>query len=230
MIAMPGRSLRILVTAGPTREAIDRVRFISNASTGKMGYEIARLAQRRRHRVILISGPANILPPKGVEFVSANTALQMRDRVKQYFKRCDCLIMTAAVSDFRPKRVIKRKIKKTDFRRTSVLELTENPDILLEMGKKKEKRILVGFALETENLIENARAKLKKKKLDLIVANQLTQRNSPYPQGTPFGDRRVRAVLISGEGAVDRLTLLTKEQLAKEVLKRVEIMARWPNS
>lgn len=222
MIAKPRRSLRILVTAGPTREAIDRVRFISNASTGKMGYELARLAQRRGHRVILISGPTNILPPKGVEFVSANTALQMRDKVKQYFQRCDCLIMAAAVSDFRPRRVIKKKIKKADFRRASAthralrLELAENPDILLEMGKKKEKRVLVGFALETENLIKNARAKLKKKNLDLIVANQLTSQNSP------FGDRRVKATIVSREGKIEKLTPSLKRDIAKVVLKRVE--------
>lgn len=215
MASCAARSLRILVTAGPTREQIDKVRFISNLSTGRMGYEIARRALQRGHRVVLISGPTDIIPPQGVEFISIITALEMRDKVRKYFKRCDCLIMAAAVSDFRPKRIRAKKIKKVSLR-GPFLELAKNPDILFEIGKIKEREVLVGFALETENLIKNARAKLKEKNLDLIVASQLTSRNSP------FGDRRVEAALITREGAVDKLKLLRKSEIADRVLKRVE--------
>ncbi len=219
---VPILSLRILITAGPTQEPIDKVRFISNPSTGKMGYEMARAAVRRGHHVVLVSGPTNILPPKGVEFISTTTALQMRDKVKKYFKHCDCLIMAAAVSDFRPERAVNKKIKKKYSRESINLELVKNPDILYEIGKKKNGKTLVGFALETEKLIKNAQAKLKKKNLDFIVATQLTQRNSPYPQGTPFGDRRVKSVIISREGKVDKLTFFSKSEVAEKVLRRVE--------
>lgn len=222
MIAKLKRSLQILITAGPTREPIDKVRFITNASTGKMGYELARAAVRRGHHVILVSGPTNILPPEGVEFISTTTALQMRDKVKKYFKHCNCLIMAAAVSDFRPERAVNKKIKKKYSRESINLELVKNPDILYEIGKEKNGKTLVGFALETENLVKNAQAKLKEKNLDFIIATQLTPRNSLYPQGTPFGDRRVRAVIISREGKIEDAAFYTKKQLAGVVLRRVE--------
>lgn len=209
------RSLRILITAGPTQESIDKVRFISNLSTGRMGYEMARKALGRGHRVILISGPTNIIPPKGAEFISIKTALQMRDEVKKYLKRCDCLIMTAAVSDFRPKKVSTKKIKKANLKHLS-LELVENPDILFEIGKRRNGKILIGFALETENLIKYAQAKLKEKNLDLIVASQLR------PGDDPFGEKKVQATLISRGGAVDKLKRLRKSEVADRVLKRVE--------
>jgi len=216
MKARPERCLQILITAGPTQEPIDKVRFISNPSTGKMGYELARAAVKRGHYVVLVSGPTNILPPRGIELIPTTTALQMRDKVKKYFKHCNCLIMAAAVSDFRPQRAVNKKIKKKYSRESFNLKLVKNPDILLELGREKNGKTLVGFALETENLIKNAQTKLKKKNLDFIVATQLTQRN------LPFGAKRIKAVLISGEGKVDKLTFLRKEQLAKEVLKRVE--------
>ncbi len=218
MITSPKRSLKILITAGPTREPIDKVRFLSNASTGRMGYELARQALRRGHRIILISGPTHILPPKskGAEFVPVTTALQMRDKVKKYFKHCDCLIMTAAVSDFRARKAIDKKIKKADFKQSFSLKLVKNPDILLEIGRRKGGKVLVGFALETGDLIKNARAKLKEKNLDLIVANQLT------PKSSPFGDKKVKAVLINCEGTVSRQSFLTKRQLARQVLRKTE--------
>lgn len=209
------RSLRILITAGPTQEPIDKVRFISNHSTGRMGYEMARKALRRGHRVILISGPTNIIPPKGAEFISIKTSLQMRDQVKKYFKRCDCLIMTAAVSDFRPKRIKDKKIKKVNLKHFS-LELVKNPDILFEIGKRKNGKILIGFALETENLVKYAQAKLKEKNLDLIVASQLR------PGDYPFGEKEIQVTLISREGAVDKSKRLRKSEVADRVLKRVE--------
>lgn len=209
------RSLQILITAGPTQEPIDKVRFISNHSTGRMGYEMARKALRRGHRVILISGPTNITPPPSAEFISIKTAREMRGQVRKYFKHCDCLIMTAAVSDFRPKRTRAKKIKKVNFKDHS-LELVENPDILLEMGKRKDGKILIGFALETTCLIKHAQIKLKVKNLDLIVASQLR------PGNYPFGDGKVQATLISRGGAVDKLKSLQKSEVADRVLERVE--------
>lgn len=215
---MTGRlknSLRILITAGPTQEPIDKVRFISNSSTGRMGYEMARRALKRGHRVILISGPTNIIPPQGAEVISIKTALQMRDKVKKYFKRCDCLIMTAAVSDFRPKNTMAKKIKKSNCKHLS-LELVKNPDILSEIGKRKNGKILIGFALETESVIKHARAKLKEKNLDLIVASQLR------PGNYPFGESKVQTTLISRGRAADKLKSLKKGAIADRVLKRVE--------
>ncbi len=216
MTDIPRRLLRILITAGPTREPIDKVRFISNPSTGRMGYEIAHAALARGHRVTLISGPTSILPPKGAEFVLAETAIKMRDKVRRFFRHCDCLIMAAAVSDFRPQRLGREKIKKEEHKQSFALKLTKNPDILLEAGRKKGKRILVGFALETAGLVKNAKEKLKKKNLDLIVANQLNQKN------LPFGDGGVKATLISREGKMENFTFLAKSKLAIKLLKKIE--------
>ena len=163
---------RILVTAGPTREKIDPVRFISNYSTGSFGYKIAEAAHRKKHHVTLVSGPTCLKAPRGVRIIMVESAREMRAAVLREFKKSDCLIMAAAVSDWRVKEEKRAKIKKLKAMRT--LKLVENPDILREAAARKGNRVVVGFVLETENLEKNAVKKLKAKSLDLIVAKRLT--------------------------------------------------------
>jgi phosphopantothenoylcysteine decarboxylase/phosphopantothenate--cysteine ligase len=158
-----------LVTAGPTHEYLDPVRFISNASSGKMGYALAEVAERRGAEVILISGPTNIAPPKGVKTIFVESALDMEKEVLKHFPRCDVVIASAAVSDYRPEKREKEKIK-SKIGKESV-NLIRNPDILGQLGNQKGAKFLVGFALETRDLERNARGKLKRKNLDMIIAN-----------------------------------------------------------
>ncbi len=162
----------VLITAGRTEEPIDPVRYISNRSTGKMGYEIARAASNLGAKVILISGKASVEPVDSVRMVKIDTAKQMYEAVDQFYDKADIVIMAAAVADYRIKNYSENKIKKSDT--DLVFELTRNPDILYEMGKKKSKQILIGFAAESENLIENAIKKLDKKNLDMIVGNDVS--------------------------------------------------------
>jgi len=175
------RSKRALVTAGPTRERIDPIRFISNFSTGFMGYEIARAARRKGYEVTLVSGPTNLVPPKGVNFVGVETALQMSKAVSSRMAKTDCLFMTSAVSDWRPAETHSGKIKRTHNIKS--LKLVKNPDILYEAGKRKDGKVLVGFALESADLKKNAVKKLKKKKLDIIVANKISKASAPFGKG-----------------------------------------------
>lgn len=205
--------LRLLITAGPTREPLDPVRFISNYSTGTLGYALAKEAKRLGYRVILISGPTNLKPPQGVKFISVNTSKEMHKKVKENFSFCDCLIMTAAVCDFQPRQFFLQKIKKE---RLKSLRLKKTPDILYEMGKKKGKKILVGFVLETENLIKNAQEKLKKKNLDLIVAQKLNKNKSP------FGKTKVSPIFVYRNGSPRKIPSCSKLQLAKIILKEIE--------
>jgi len=163
------RNLRFLITAGGTREYIDTVRFISNASSGRMGYALARAALKAGHKVTLVSA-SDLQPPVGVEFVGLDNAAQMFAAVKKFFDKCDCLIMAAAVADYTAARPAKTKIKKADKYLT--IKLKPTPDILKWAGKhKKKNQIVVGFALEDKNLRANAEKKLKEKNLDMIVAN-----------------------------------------------------------
>jgi phosphopantothenoylcysteine decarboxylase/phosphopantothenate--cysteine ligase len=205
--------LRILITAGPTREFIDPVRFISNSSTGFFGYEIARTAAGKGHKVILISGPTSLIPPKGVKFIPVITAREMRTAVNRFYPSSDCLIMSAAVADYSPAAPAGKKIKKTKGART--IRLKKNPDILLEAGKKKGMRVLVGFAIETENLVANAKAKLRKKNLDFIVAAPLRGKNDP------FGDRKARFVIIDRRGKVKNAAC-GKQKLANIIIDNAE--------
>ena len=162
--------MRILITAGGTREYIDPVRFISNASSGRMGYALVRAALRAGHKVILITAPTNQRLPSGAKVVEAETADQMLEAVKNNFEMCDCLIMTAAVSDYTCARTAVTKIKKSN--KSLTLRLKPTADILKWAGKhKREKQIIVGFALEDKNLRQNAEIKLKEKNLDMIIAN-----------------------------------------------------------
>lgn len=162
--------MRILITAGGTREYIDPVRFISNASSGRMGYALARAALKAGHTVTLITGPTSLRIPNNTKVVRVETAAQMFEAVKKHFHRCDCLIMAAAVADYTPARTSKTKIKKTG--ETMTLQLKSTPDILKWAGKHKKKdQIVVGFALEDKVLRIRAEKKLKSKSLDVIIAN-----------------------------------------------------------
>ena len=167
-IALKGK--KILVTSGRTKENIDPIRYLSNNSSGKMGYSLAQAAADLGAEVTLISGPTNLKVPNVLKnFISVESALEMYKKVDEYFKNTDIFIACAAVADYRPKEYKKEKIKKSDS--DLVIELVRNPDILLEMSKKKEKQLLVGFAAETNEIKENALKKLEKKNLDIIVAN-----------------------------------------------------------
>jgi phosphopantothenoylcysteine decarboxylase / phosphopantothenate---cysteine ligase len=161
--------LRFLITAGPTREYLDSVRYFSNGSSGKMGYACAETAARRGHRVVLVSGPVELATPGGSKRVDVISALQMRDAVLAEFGRCDAVIMTAAVCDYRPKRMQSRKMKKGQG--SLFLELQRTPDILAGLGRLKKHQILIGFAVEDRAGKSNARRKLIEKKLDAIVLN-----------------------------------------------------------
>lgn len=208
------KKMSILVTAGPTREKIDPIRFISNYSSGLFGYEIAKEARRRGHRVFLISGPTTIEAPQGIRLIRVESGIEMERAVKREAPKYDCVIMAAAVSDWRIERVSKNKIKRG--RAVSTLKLVENPDILYELGKRKKKgRILVGFALETENLAKNALKKLKKKNLDLIVANR------QYKNRDAFGDNYIDILLIDNLGNRAAYRRKSKQDLAKIVLDKV---------
>jgi len=174
---------RILVTAGPTREYLDPVRFISNRSSGKMGYAIAETAARRGASVKLISGPTALHPPPQVDIVNVETALQMCEAVLSSADSFDIIIMAAAVADYRPREEKAHKIKKSEGE--LVVQFERNPDISVELGKKKkETQILVGFAAETENEIENAQAKLVRKNLDMIVVNNVLQEGAGFETDT----------------------------------------------
>jgi phosphopantothenoylcysteine decarboxylase/phosphopantothenate--cysteine ligase len=210
----------VLVTAGPTREALDPVRFISNRSSGKMGYAIAEAASRRGADVTLISGPTTLTPPENVKLVNVESAIQMRDEVISCASQSQIIIMSAAVSDYRPKDFSTQKIKRGENIITIVLE--ENPDILAELGRdKRDGQILVGFSMETENLIENSRKKLEKKNADFIVANDVSK------EGAGFGTDTNMVTLISSSGQIKELPLMSKYDVANAILDEITNKARW---
>lgn len=205
---------RILITAGPTQEPIDPVRYITNRSSGKMGYALARVARRRGAEVILISGPTSLPPPGGeIRWISVRTAEEMRKAVMTHLPEATVVIKAAAVSDYRPKEVSDRKLKKGAS--AVSLELEQTRDILKEIGEQKGDRILVGFAAETEDLVANAEKKLKEKNLDLIVANDVTQPGSGFASET----NQVKFLYPSGE--IKDLPLLTKEEVASKILNEI---------
>jgi phosphopantothenoylcysteine decarboxylase/phosphopantothenate--cysteine ligase len=212
---------RVLVSAGPTWEPFDPVRFISNPSTGKMGYALATIACRRGAQVHLVSGPGFLPIPLGVHFQRVTTAHQMRDTIVEHALQMDAVIMAAAVSDYRPFQVAPQKIKKLQTEERIIL--TKNPDILGHLGQLRSasrRPILVGFAAETENLVENATEKLAKKNLDFIVANNLTQ------SGSGFACDTNQVKIIDRAGDISELPALTKEEVAEEVFDRVEALLR----
>lgn len=203
----------VLITAGPTEEPIDPVRFITNRSSGKMGFALARIARRRGAEVILISGPTALPAPQNVKFISVHSAAQMREAVLANLGNASILLMAAAVSDYRPRQMAPGKIKKSEGE--MVLTLERNPDILSEAGKRKDHRIRVGFAAETENLLQNAQSKLMEKNLDLIVANDVTLPGAGFEVDTNI------VKFLDRSGKVEELPLMTKEELADRILDRV---------
>ena len=206
---------KVLITAGPTREAIDPVRFISNHSSGKMGYALAEAAAARGAAVTLISGPVALQKPEGLAaFRAVEAATEMYQAVLTSFQESDIVIMTAAVADYRPTAPSAQKIKKGEGVLTLALE--RNPDILAELGKIKEGRILVGFAAETDNILEYAEGKLRRKNLDLIVANDLTQ------EGAGFGGETNIVKVINRSGKVEDLPLMSKRELGGVILDRIK--------
>ncbi|MBI4460760.1 MAG: bifunctional phosphopantothenoylcysteine decarboxylase/phosphopantothenate--cysteine ligase CoaBC [Acidobacteria bacterium] len=204
----------VLITAGPTREAIDPVRYISNRSSGKMGYALAQAAQRRGARTLLISGPTSLRPPDGVELVRVTTAEEMRDSVLDRLVEATVVVGAAAVADYRPQKNAPQKIRKSDQSQPLVLEPTE--DILAEIGRRKNRgQVVVGFAAETENLEASARSKLEAKHLDLIVANDVSHAESGM-------DSDYNTVLILGRNGLERqLPRLPKFEVANEILNEV---------
>jgi len=209
---------RILITAGPTQEPLDPVRFISNRSSGKMGYALAHVAQKRGAEVILISGLTSLIPPRKVKFIKVGTALEMREATLREFQEATVVIKSAAVADYRPTVKEERKLKKSDSFITLALE--KNPDILEELGKNKGSRILIGFAAETERLIKNAQDKLKAKNLDLIIANDVSQESSGFSSDTN------QVKIIDQEGTIEDLPLLPKGEVAELILNRLKEMRK----
>jgi phosphopantothenoylcysteine decarboxylase / phosphopantothenate---cysteine ligase len=204
----------ILVTAGPTVEPLDPVRFISNRSSGKMGYVIAAAAKNRGAEVTLISGPVALDCPTGVKLVKIETALEMHEAVKKHFPKANALIMAAAVADYRPKAIAKDKIKKD--KANLPLELIQNPDIIKNIAAQKGKRVVVGFALETKDLLANAKKKLTDKHLDFIVAN------NPTTKGIEFGSDNNQATIIAKGGKTHVLPEMPKTELANIILDEIK--------
>ena len=207
---------KVLVTAGGTIEPLDPIRFIANHSSGRQGYAIAAEAVARGAQVVLVSGQAAVEPPAGLaKFVKIDTTHQMREAVLADFDDADIIIKAAAVADYRPKTVAANKIKKTDD--DFVIELERNPDILKELGGlKKPNQVLVGFAAETQNLLQYAQSKLEKKNLDLIVANDVSKPGAGFQ-----GDTNIIKIL-SRDGSIEELPLMTKRELSAIIMDRAE--------
>ena len=201
---------KVLITSGRTKENIDPIRYLSNNSSGKMGYSLAQAAIDLGAEVTLISGPTNLEKPKGLKsFVSVESALEMYEKVDEYFGDADIFIACAAVADYRPKEYKKEKIKKSDS--DLILELVRNPDILFEMGKKKDKQLLIGFAAETNDIKENALKKLEKKNLDFIVANN----------ASTMGNNTNTVEIIRKNKTSIKINQKNKIELAYDILKEI---------
>ena len=200
---------RLLITAGPNRESLDPVRYLSNRSSGKMGYALARAAVRRGAEVVLVSGPTAIDCPFGVRMIAVTTAAEMRDAVVKEFATATAVVMAAAVADYRPVVTADRKIKRG--KGSIELRLEPNPDIVKELGQNKDGKMLIGFAAETEDLTANAAKKLREKNLDMIVANNVAEAGSGFD-----GDTNI-ATIIDRTGAAQSLPLMTKDELADHI-------------
>ncbi|WHZ21530.1 MAG: phosphopantothenoylcysteine decarboxylase/phosphopantothenoylcysteine synthetase [Nitrospira sp.] len=205
---------RVLISAGPTQEAIDPVRFISNRSSGKMGYALAEAARDRGAEVVLVSGPTALTPPGGIALLSVTTAEEMRKAVLSRLSWSDTVIMAAAVADFRPVRPSMQKLKKR-HRPITGLELEPTEDILLELSARRTTQLLVGFAAETEDLLAHAREKLHAKDVDLLVANDVTA------VASGFGSDSNRVILLDRNGQTEELPLLSKRDVADRILDRM---------
>ena len=213
------QGLRILVTAGPTHEPLDPVRYISNPSSGKMGYALAEQAKARGAEVVLISGPTHLKPPMGVGFKACKTAGEMNSLVQQCFPECDVLVMSAAVGDFTAEKLEKEKIKKRS-REGQTLNLVPTKDILMEVSKIKTQQFVVGFAAETQNLIQSALEKLRNKKLDLIVANDISA------PGIGFQSDNNQVTLVDSNEQVENLPRMAKQEIANILLDKISRGAR----
>ena len=211
------KGLNILVTAGPTQEPLDPVRYISNPSSGKMGYAVAEQARLRGAHVTLISGPTHLASPYGVKTIRCKQAGEMLSLVNRHFPDCDVLVMVAAVGDFAPEKVQKEKIKKKG--ESLELKLKPTPDILREVAGTKTRQMVVGFAAESQNVIQSAQEKLKKKNLDLIVANDISA------PGIGFQSDSNQVTLIDKEGKIDTLPRLSKREIANILLDRIKSKA-----
>ena len=211
---LPLRGKKIMVTAGPTYEAIDPVRFIGNHSSGKMGFDIATQAAKMGAEVVLISGPTHLqIDPTQVTLVPVVSAQEMYDACHQYYNAMDVAIAAAAVADYRPKNIAQQKIKKEDA--TLSLNLEKTDDILASLGKQKTKQFLIGFALETENEIENAKLKIQKKNLDLIVLNSLNDKGAGFALSTN------KVTFIDRNFVVEAMELKSKEEVAIDIVTKI---------
>jgi phosphopantothenoylcysteine decarboxylase/phosphopantothenate--cysteine ligase len=197
---------------------LDPVRFLSNRSSGKMGYALAEAAAARGAHVILVSGPTALTAPAGVDIIHVETAEEMYQTVLAKIEPARVIIKAAAVSDYRPKQKAERKIKKEQA--VSEIALEPTPDILAEIGKRKGKRILVGFAAETEDLVANARKKLQRKNLDLVVANDVGQKGAGFDADTNL------VKILDSMGGVEELPLLSKREVAERILDRVAALLK----
>lgn len=202
----------ILVTAGPTRESLDPVRYLSNRSSGKMGYTIASESSKRGANTILVSGPTDLSPPRDVCLVSVETTKDMEDAVFTYFDQTNAAIMTAAVADFRPKTCQKQKIAKMEKMN---VELVENPDILAKMGAQKRQQVLVGFAAESNDEIKNAKQKLSQKHLDLIFTTNISRKDSGFRKDD------IKLTAVGAKDKVEDYPLMSKREAARVVLDEV---------
>jgi phosphopantothenoylcysteine decarboxylase/phosphopantothenate--cysteine ligase len=211
---LPLKGKKILITAGPTYEAIDPVRFISNHSSGKMGFDIAVSAANFGASVILVSGPTNCkVSNASIQFIPVVSADEMYNVCHQFFKDVDVVIAAAAVADYKPKIVAEQKIKKKS--ENFVIELVKTADILASLGLKKRNQFLIGFALETENEIENAMLKIQKKNLDLIVLNSLQD------EGAGFGKNTNKVTFIDSDFTIEAMELKSKEAVANDIVNKI---------
>jgi phosphopantothenoylcysteine decarboxylase/phosphopantothenate--cysteine ligase len=206
----------VLVTAGPTQEALDPIRYLTNRSSGKMGYAVAKAAAERGARVILVSGPVALVPPQRVEVVSVRTAQEMRSAVLGHLEEATIIVKTAAVADYYVANVPKQKIKKTATRLS--LELDPTPDILAEVGQKKGDRLLIGFAAETENLLEEARRKMREKKCDMLVANLVNR------EGLGFESDQNEVEIITQAGYTVHAGPAEKSEIAERILDQIGML------
>lgn len=204
---------KVVVTAGPTIEPLDPVRYITNHSSGKMGYELAKTARDLGAKVTLVSGPTHIEKPLGIKIVEVNTTCEMFKSVEDEFEGCDVLIKAAAPLDYRPRAVSEEKLKKSDEDLT--LSFTRNPDIVAHFGNSKKNQFIVGFAAETENLIENAMGKIKSKNLDFIVANNVRESD------TGFKSDSNKATIIYPSGEMRDIPKVSKSELSRIILESV---------
>ena len=206
--------LKILISAGPTREFIDPVRFISNPSSGKMGIAVAEAALRNGHEVTLVLGPVFLPLPDDAHCINVVSGLEMEDAVVSNFPNCDVLIMTAAVGDYRPVKKYSEKLHKTSDKIT--IEFEKNPDILKEIKKIKTNQIVVGFAAETENMVESGSRKLKEKNLDFIIANKVGTKKSG------FGSEKLDAIAIFKNGKKEDLGCCDKKEVAEYIIDKIQ--------